>query len=148
MRPDEAKEIAKVLYRGRVDAHGIPEIEHPLEVAKIINGDLSFDTEKVVAYLHDSVEDELTTINELRSWGMTDQQIQVLDGVTRKSLESYNEYIQRIADDDGMIGSMIRRVKIADLKANLNRPPLSDSSLEERYELALALLERVEYGED
>ncbi len=61
--------------------------------------------------------------------------------LTRDSSVPYADYIERLADAAPPAGDLARRVKLADLHANLSRRPLSGRpELEARYRAALERL--------
>jgi hypothetical protein len=68
--------------------------------------------------------------------------IAAVDALTRRDGETYEEFIDRLAVDP-----LARRVKMADLRDNMNlrriaRPTAKDHARLEKYERALAVLER------
>lgn len=157
MTPDEARGIAKVLYRDRLDSNWIPEIEHVLKVARRAYGNFSvddrnsrfetrmFQSTMVVAYLHDVVEDRLCSLAELQDWGLTDPALEALRLITRWGEGSHSVYIDHIAQASGDAGRIARVVKIADLRENIQREPALDGDIvEQRYLPALSKLMEAE----
>jgi (p)ppGpp synthase/HD superfamily hydrolase len=72
--------------------------------------------EKIVAILHDVVEDTDWTFDALRKEGFSETVIEALETVTKYSEEeNYDDFIQRSLKND--IG---RKVKIAVLRENLD----------------------------
>lgn len=69
-RMNEAYKFAKVKHDGQTRADGSPYIEHPIRVAEIIKKYFSVHPRIneliTAAYLHDTVEDTNTTIDEIR----------------------------------------------------------------------------------
>ena len=109
--------------------------EHPLRVAEAVDDP----TLKIVALLHDVVEDSDVTVEEIRNhFGSV--VAKAVDVITRKD-ETYSDYINRVA----VVGDLARKVKIADLQDNLEQiykhPAGSFLSLRPRYEAALRTLE-------
>lgn len=99
------------MHAGAVDKAGQPYILHPLRVM----ARLSTDTERIVAILHDVVEDSEVTLDDLRADGFSDEIVDAIDHVTRRGGESYEAFIERIAPHP-----LARRVKIADLEDNMD----------------------------
>jgi len=75
------------------------------------------DTERIVAILHDTVENEGDRVSfaRLRQEGFPEEVIQAVDCLTRRDGEPYADMIERIAPNP-----LARRVKIGDLADNLD----------------------------
>jgi hypothetical protein len=63
-----------------------------------------------------------TTASELCSQGLTPVELAALELLTRKTVESYELYILRIAYARGAAGRLARVVKLADLDDHIARP--------------------------
>ena len=115
----------------------LPYAVHLEEVAQ----QLQSDSLRSLAWLHDVVEDDRATLDEVRKEFGEEvaQDIETLSHHKRQ--ESYTQYIERIRDEGS---PNARAVKIADLKANINRCAGDDTknSLAIRYEKALNVLGR------
>lgn len=137
MTLEKAIHIAVDAHKGAVDKGGRPYILHPLSVMQR----LTTDTERIVAVLHDVVEDTDWTLDRLRQEGFDEEVITALDGVTRRSGETYEDFIKRAASNP-----ISRRVKIADLEDNLDPTRRLDDpksyDLIARYKKALRTLGR------
>lgn len=128
--------LAVNAHRGQKDKCGEDYIYHPLRVM------LAMDTEdrRIVAMLHDVVEDTTITLVDLDVLGCSDAVLAGIDAVTRSPGESYADFILREkADPLGCI------VKIADIRDNLGRlgylaNEKMRASLAKRYEKALSVL--------
>lgn len=106
-----ALEIAVRVHKGQVDKGGVPYIGHPLRVAaKCENAN-----EKIVALLHDTIEDTDVTPEYLVEQGFPQQIIDGVLSVTHRDGESYEDFIKRAAQDP--IGKVI---KLADLEDNMD----------------------------
>ena len=98
--------------------------------------------EQIVAILHDVVEDTSWTFDALRDEGFSEKIIEALKTVTKHSEEeNYDDFIQRSLTND--IG---RRVKIADLRENLDLTRIGELSVTDikrlnKYREALHTLE-------
>ena len=119
---------------------GEPFILHPLRVLMQVDADDA----RIVAVLHDVLEDTACSVVDLRDAGYSDSAIEALDRLTRRVGEAYETYIERIAEHP-----LARQVKLADLTDNLanNRRLAAVSArrdVEERimrYERAIARLQ-------
>src|SRR4051812_17915810 len=89
---------------------GEPFILHPLRVMLQVEADI----ERIVAVLHDLVEDTTYTLDDVRRLGYPDEAIEALDRLTRREGEPYEAYIGRVAGNP-----IARSVKLADLADNL-----------------------------
>jgi (p)ppGpp synthase/HD superfamily hydrolase len=134
---ERAIEIAVEAHKGQVDKGGSPYILHPLRVMMSVNGE----SEKIVAVLHDVVEDSDWTFDGLLEEGFCIEVIEALKSVTKESEdEDYELFIQRAMQNP--IGC---KVKIADLRDNLDVTRISDITEKDvkrikKYKKALKLL--------
>jgi calcineurin-like phosphoesterase family protein len=106
---DKAEFIAGEYHMYQTDKVGKPYIEHPRAVAAQLTGE----SEKVVALLHDTLEDTTVDKNFLIDIFGEDI-VAVVEILTRKG-EDYFDYIKNVAKNQ--IATM---VKIADLKHNMD----------------------------
>ena len=106
-----AIELAIKYHKGQIDKGGNPYILHPLEVMNNVNRMES----KIVAVLHDIIEDTECTVDTLREWGIDEDAIESINTLTHKEGMSYMEYIREISYDFIAI-----EVKLADLKCNMD----------------------------
>ena len=79
--------------------------------------------EKIVALLHDVVEDSEVSIEELANEGFPKKIIKAVGLLTKTDKKSYEEYIQEIKRNE-----LARVVKLADLKDNMNISRLKSNS--------------------
>lgn len=114
---ERAIKIAEKVHTGQVDKGGAPYIEHPLRLMKR----LFSAEEKIVAVLHDVVEDGEVTLAELRTEGFSDEVVDAVDSLTRRAEEPYDLFILRAASND-----LARRVKLADLFDNCDLSRIPD----------------------
>ena len=84
--------LAVKAHRGRKDKAGEVYILHPLR------GMLRMKTkdERIVAVLHDVIEDTKYTLEDLRKAGYSQKILQSLDYLTRRDGEEYEEFIKRV----------------------------------------------------
>ena len=84
---------------------------------------------KIIALLHDVVEDSNITVLDLEKMGFSFPTIEGIECLTKKSTESYDGFIQRVSGN-----ILATQVKIEDLKDNLNicrlKTQLSEDDLE------------------
>lgn len=93
---ERAIAIAVEAHKGQKDKSGAPYILHPLRVMGRVNPD----TEKIVAVLHDVIEDTRWTFDDLRKEGFSEDVIQAIDCVTKRDGESYEDFVKRRREID------------------------------------------------
>jgi (p)ppGpp synthase/HD superfamily hydrolase len=71
--------------------------------------------ERVVAVLHDTVEDSEITLDDLRREGFPGGIVEGVDCLTRREGETYERYMERVATNPLAV-----TVKIADLEDNMD----------------------------
>lgn len=108
---EKAITIAVDAHRGQKDKAGAPYILHPLRIM----GRMETEPEKIVAVLHDVVEDTHWTFESLKREGFPDEILTALAGVTQREGEGYEDFVKRSAANP-----IARRVKMADLEDNLD----------------------------
>ncbi|WNG55301.1 HD domain-containing protein [Archangium gephyra] len=108
---EDAIALAVEAHRGQRDKSGKTYILHPLRVMMR----LETDTERMVAILHDVVEDTPWTLERLRGLGYPEEVLSALDCLTKREGETYEAFIERILPHP-----LARRVKRADLEDNMD----------------------------
>ena len=136
---DRAIELAKQHHEGQTDKAGKPYIEHPLRVMNQVESE----EEKIVAVLHDIVEDTDISLDDLRNEGFSEEVVDAVECLTKQDGENYDSYIERIS-----FNPLAVKIKLADLEDNrdLTRlPEVTDKDLErvEKYDKALEKLTRL-----
>ena len=126
--------IAARAHKGQRDKGGKPYIFHPLKVSLNVRGK----DEKIVALLHDVIEDTSYTIDDLKF--LTKNQREALLLLTHDKDTPYMIYIEAIKKN-----KIASRVKLADLDQNMNLNRLkivTEKDLErlEKYKKARDLL--------
>jgi len=91
------------------------------------------------AVLHDVLEDTDWSTEDLARRGVDSVVCEVVELLTRRSGETYIDYIRRICDAPGLVGETARLVKVADLTVSFDRA--DSDTLRERYEQSLPLLQ-------
>lgn len=129
--------IAVEAHKGLVDKAGMPYILHPLRVM----GSVDSIDEKIVAVLHDVVEDTSISFEDLLDKGIESRLIHSLRLLTHDKDVAYEDYIKDIA-----INPIARNVKLADLKDNSNLDRLKEKTKKdyqrlEKYKEAIFFLE-------
>ena len=115
----KAEELARQAHAGQTDKADNHYIAHPLRVAARCSSAKA----KIVALLHDTVEDTYITPQFLLEQGFSHETVEAVLSVTRNEGESYAQFIERAASNP--IGKV---VKIADLEDNMDIRRLSDFS--------------------
>jgi (p)ppGpp synthase/HD superfamily hydrolase len=113
---EKAIALATEAHAGQKDRAGAAYVLHPLRVMARVDSE----TEKIVAILHDVVEDSDWTLDRLGQEGFSPEVLAALDCVTRRDGESYEDFVKRSAANP-----LARRVKIADLEDNMDIRRLS-----------------------
>ena len=133
---ERAIAIAAAAHEGQVDKGGAPYILHPLRVMLRVNTL----EERIVAVLHDVVEDCGISFDDLRNEGFSETVLMAIASVTKVPDESYEEFVERAAQNP--IG---RVVKLADLEENsdlsrIAQPSWEDLERVEKYRRAMGVL--------
>ena len=134
---DRAIEIAIKAHAGQVDKGGEPYILHPLRVMLRMRTE----AERIVAVLHDVVEDSDYTFDDLRSEGFPGDVIEALEALTKLPGESRIVAAQRAARVP-----LARSVKLADNAENsdlsrISAPTQKDLDRIEEYRTVRDILE-------
>jgi (p)ppGpp synthase/HD superfamily hydrolase len=114
---ERAIAIAAEAHAGQKDRYGAPYVLHPL---RVMNRCPTL-VQRVVAVLHDVVEDTDWTFEDLRQEGFPEEVITALDAVTKREGEEYEEFVARSAANP-----IARRVKLADLEDNMDLTRLEE----------------------
>lgn len=108
---EDAVILATEAHRGQVDRAGVPYILHPLRLMCRVETD----TERMIAVLHDVIEDTEYTLDNLSEMGYSEEIVEAVDCLSRRDDETYEQFIQRIKPNP-----LARRVKLADLLDNMD----------------------------
>lgn len=133
---ERAIAIALKAHQGQYDKGGHPYILHPLAVMNRVHTV----EEKMVAVLHDVVEDSDITLEELRQQGFGKPIVDAVELLTKSDGDSYEQFIAKLSGNE-----LARQVKIADIHENKNLSRIPDPTDEDRrrlekYERALRQL--------
>lgn len=137
---EKAMILAATAHMGQLDKGGNPYILHPVRVmlgCKTIE-------QKIVAMLHDTLEDSDLTADDLFIEGFPKIIVDAVVCLTRKADQDYMEYVQGVAKNP-----LATAVKLSDLADNmdLNRlPGLTPRDFQrlERYLRAKQFLENIQ----
>lgn len=124
---EKAISLALQAHKGQKDKGGAPYILHSLSVMYAVKGEEA----KIVAVLHDVLEDSPLTLAELRQEGFSTEVLNALDLVTKKPGQAYEEYIRLISENQ-----LARLVKLADLEDNIKEARLSHIGEDDRNRIA------------
>ncbi len=112
----KAHDFSAKVHTGQKRLSGEPYLIHPIAVADII-ADLKLDVPSIVgALLHDTVEDTLTTLDEIKSlFGR--EVAELVDGVTKLSRTNYTSHEEKQAENfRKMILAMGKDVRVILIK--------------------------------
>lgn len=128
---DKAALICVTKHAGQRDKMGCAYFQHPMRVAM----HCTTDAEKIVALLHDTIEDNDVTPDYLLAEGFPREIVDAVLSVTKREGESYVDFVRRASQNH--IG---RVVKLRDLEDNLNALRLDhfDADMAARYNKYLA----------
>jgi len=125
--------IANQAHAGQLDKAGKPYISHPLTVMA------QMDTleSKIVAVLHDAIEDSDLKIEDLVKQGFPEFITDAIAAITKLEGEPYEDYILRVKSN-----AIARKVKIADVTHNMDisriaNPTEKDFQRLEKYQKVL-----------
>jgi (p)ppGpp synthase/HD superfamily hydrolase len=108
---ERAIQIALHAHTGQPGKDGSPYVLHPLRLMS----KMETDEERMVAVLHDVVEDSDFTLSDLREAGFPPRVLEAVELLTHDKETPYEEYVQRIKPHP-----LARKVKLADLEDNSN----------------------------
>jgi len=133
---EKAIEIAVKAHRGQKDKAGEVYILHPLRVMM----SQASEEGKVVAVLHDVIEDSNLTIYDLDAEGFSERIIDAVYSLTKQDNENYFNYVRRCKEND-----IAKYVKLADLEDNsdlrrIKNPTEKDFERNKRYKKAMDIL--------
>lgn len=135
----KAIDIAVLAHMGQTDKGGDPYIVHAMSVSrKLINHP---EHVRAAAVLHDVVEDTRMELSDLRAQGMPDNVLALVDTLTKRKGEPYEDYIRRVARDHEAVV-----IKLADLADNMDKdrmrrlPDEVVERMQRKYVTAMAII--------
>ena len=102
--------IAVQAHKNQRDKAGETYILHPLRLMLKMDSE----TEMIAAVLHDVVEDSNWTLADLKREGFSEEVLSVIECLTRRDQETYEEFIERVK-----FNPTARKIKLADLEDNM-----------------------------
>ncbi len=133
--PGRAVAVAAEAHLGQFDRAGAPSILHPLRVMLAARTE----EERMVAVLHDVVEDTAWTLAQLADEGFPEPVLRVLDLLTKRQGEPYAEYLGRVTTDP--LATRVKRLDVADNLGRLDGLAEPERArLAEKYRAAIARL--------
>ena len=129
--------LARKAHAGQVDKLGVAYIYHPLAVMQRVSGTDA----KIVAVLHDVVEDTDVTLDRLRSLGIEEHVVTAVDAITKRPGEPLAESMKRVAADP--LTLIVKRADISHNADPVRQAGLTDEErvrLTEKYEKSARLL--------
>lgn len=109
---------AMAAYRAHNDERGLL---HAQRVAEQTTNN----SEMLVAWCHDLLEDNYVTYDEMVGWGLLAHELQAVLLLTHAPQDSYEEYITKICLSMSPHGELARQVKFYDLCDHLNPKGMS-----------------------
>lgn len=140
MNLGKAIAIAANGFKDKTDRSGEPYIMHCIRVMN----QMDTDEERIVAILHDVVEDGVATLEELLTQGLSAKMYNALYCLTHNKKDDYLDvYIKRIS-----LNPLATKVKLADLRDNSNITRLKgltkkDFDRMEKYHKAYTYLSKI-----
>jgi (p)ppGpp synthase/HD superfamily hydrolase len=133
-----ALEIAVESHKNQKQKDGTPYALHPIRLSM----SLQTEEEKIVAMLHDVVEDTDWTFEDLVGEGFSEHVIEALRLLTHTDGSPYEEYIERLSSN-----TLAKAVKKADLTDNMDlkripEPTEKDFARLKKYHRAWSVLNR------
>ena len=127
-----ALELAVEKHKNQTDKAGNPYIFHPLHVMENVKSKEG----KIVAILHDIIEDTDVTESYLLKAGLSKHIVDAVVSLTRSKDEDYQEYIKNLSSNP-----LAKEVKRADLEHNMDLkrlPTLKEKDLQRnrKYQIA------------
>nr|DAD90609.1 MAG TPA: (p)ppGpp synthetase, RelA/SpoT family [Siphoviridae sp. ctJe739]DAZ65405.1 MAG TPA: (p)ppGpp synthetase, RelA/SpoT family [Caudoviricetes sp.] len=123
---EKALQIAVKAHSGQIDKAGSAYIFHPIRVSNRC----STDDERIVALLHDTIEDTEVTAEYLLMEGFPRNIVDAILSVTRNEDESYDDFIKR-----SRLNPIGRQVKLHDLEDNMDITRLNELTEKDIYRL-------------
>ena len=106
-----ALELAIQKHKNQKDKSGKPYILHPIHVMETVKSDDA----KIVAVLHDIIEDTDVTEEDLLNAGLSKHIVDAIVILTRSRDEDYMDYVKNLSSNP-----LAKEVKLADLQHNMD----------------------------
>lgn len=135
-----AEMVARVAHQGQVDKNGVSYFEHLRAVCNMVEGDDA----KMVALLHDVVEDTPLSLHDLEQLRFPPHIVDAVRLLTHTHEHDHADYVRMIRDADTPGAELARVVKRADLAHNSDPSravPGHGEWMARRYERAIRILD-------
>jgi len=134
---NKAIEIAGAALEGIKDEHGNPYLDHSFRIME----QMDTEEEKIVAMLHDVVEDTEVSLSDLQGYGFGRKILDTVGQLTKRSDMTYFDYIDDISGSE-----LATKIKIAEVKDNkdifrVRKMSFQTYKLEDRAERVLSILQ-------
>lgn len=120
----KALEISTNLFKHDIDKGGFPYILHLIYVYRHVNTE----EEKVVALLHDVIEDKKVTKEDLLEIGFSQKIVDDIVILTRIKPTDYDKYIDNVIKNGS---KEALHVKLADLKNNMDMTRIKNPTVKD-----------------
>ena len=110
---EDAISLATEAHRDQKDKANAPYILHPLRVMLR----METETDRIIAMLHDVVEDSRVTLQDLQRAGYSAEIVEAIQYLTRPKEEEYEQFIERVKGN-----CIFRRIPATD--SDPSRPPI------------------------
>jgi molybdopterin-guanine dinucleotide biosynthesis protein len=137
---ERAYVVARIAHEGQVDKSGVDYFEHLRAVADMVDTE----DEKIVALLHDIVEDTPMALHDLVMLGFLPHHVDAVRLLTHTHEHTHAEYVRAIRDAVTPGAPLAQKVKRADLKHNSDPKravPGDQGWMKKRYDKATAILD-------
>ena len=120
----KAARIAAQAHEGQTDKAGEAYILHPLRMMSRCQTD----AQRIVALLHDVVEDSPVTLQDLAGESFPSEIVAGIDGMTHRADESYEAFVDRAARNP--LSAFVKRLDLEDNMNLLRLTELTDKDLD------------------
>jgi len=116
----KALKIAFQAHQDQPNMDKKPYLYHPMRLADRA----ATEDERIVALLHDAVEDSGATLDSLRAGGFPEHIVTAIDHLTKREGEAYDAFIERV-----LLDPLATKVKLLDIEDNLNMAQLPEAGV-------------------
>ena len=113
-----AKQLAKAYHKGQVDKAGVDYFTG--HISTVVNG-VETNEEKIVAYLHDIIEDTKLTQEDLLHLGFSEKVVNAVVALTKDKKVKYEDYLKNVKNN-----KLAKVVKLSDLSNNMDLSRLKE----------------------
>lgn len=132
----KALNVSVQAHDGQLDKGGMPYVFHPIAVMM----KCQTDKERVVALLHDVVEDTYMTFGNLRQ-DFPEYIVEAVDAITKRRGETQNEYLTRVKQNDIALAVKFNDIEHNSTGERLMQLPVEDiERLTKKYKKAVEFL--------